>query len=427
MSYHASRRSFIKDVAIVGSLAGLASCSPTLQKRSKYKSRLRNLKAPLAINMWDYSWLLRTYPEGGFENWDKVLDDLVLRGYNALRIDAFPQFIARDDNGHRSDVYNIKENKGVVLWGNRDAVTIRPQEALINFLRKCFDREIEVGISSWFVSHGTGKNLSFSGVEGLVKAWDETLTLLNENGLLSKILYVDILNEYPLWHGYQWLKNEMNLLADQQNQKPQPWDFLNVQKKKKYNVRQISFYNNFVKEVITQLKSKWPQVDFFASQTNTLNTPWQDLDVENFDALDIHIWLVYNYKFSNTTGYFDKIHKLGNDSQIGESHKLISTYWKDNKTELKEWLSKEVKKRKVKADLLNLPLGNTEGWGAVMWMDHPQLSWDFIKEAGVMGAQVGRENDFAFNCSSNFNHPQFKGIWNDISWHQKVTSIIKGS
>jgi len=421
-----TRRSFIKDVALVGGLSGLAGCSTSRLLQSESTSTLRNLKSPLAINMWDYSWLLRAYPGGGFDNWDRVLDDLQIRGYNALRIDAFPQFIAHDDNGYNSEEYDIKANKGKVLWGNKDAVTIRPQSALIEFLQKCIERNIEVGISSWFASHGTNRNLAFSGVEGLVRAWDATLKLLKENNLIDKILYVDILNEYPLWHGYQWLKDELNRLAEDPKSKPVKWDFLNSKGQKKYNKQQIDFYNKFINEVIAQLKSKWPHVDFFASQTNTLNTPWQDLDVSQFDILDIHIWMIYNYNFSKATGYFDNIHTLVKEENFEKCFSLMSSYWNANRGELQEWLEIEVQKRKNLADSHNIPLGNTEGWGAVMWMDHKDLSWDFIKEAGIMGAEVGQKFGYAFNCSSNFNHPQFKGIWNDISWHQKVTSIIKG-
>jgi len=42
---------------------------------------------PLAIAMWDFSWLQRHHRLGEFEDFDHVLDGLVDRGYNAVRID----------------------------------------------------------------------------------------------------------------------------------------------------------------------------------------------------------------------------------------------------------------------------------------------------------------------------------------------------
>ena len=41
----------------------------------------------LAITMWDFSWIERNWPGAGFDDIDKALDELVERGYNAVRID----------------------------------------------------------------------------------------------------------------------------------------------------------------------------------------------------------------------------------------------------------------------------------------------------------------------------------------------------
>ena len=51
---------------------------------------------PLAIAMWDFSWLERRFPGGGFEDWDRALDELQERGYVAVRIVACPHLIATD-------------------------------------------------------------------------------------------------------------------------------------------------------------------------------------------------------------------------------------------------------------------------------------------------------------------------------------------
>lgn len=44
--------------------------------------------------MWDFSWLERRWPGAGYENWDLALDELCERGYNAVRIDAYPHLLA---------------------------------------------------------------------------------------------------------------------------------------------------------------------------------------------------------------------------------------------------------------------------------------------------------------------------------------------
>ncbi len=48
---------------------------------------------PRAITMWDFSWLERRWPGAGFEDWDLALDELTERGYNAVRIEAYPHLV----------------------------------------------------------------------------------------------------------------------------------------------------------------------------------------------------------------------------------------------------------------------------------------------------------------------------------------------
>ncbi|BDZ48163.1 hypothetical protein GCM10025867_04040 [Frondihabitans sucicola] len=51
---------------------------------------------PYAISMWDFSWLERRWPGAGYENWDTALSELVERGYDAVRIDAYPHLLSAD-------------------------------------------------------------------------------------------------------------------------------------------------------------------------------------------------------------------------------------------------------------------------------------------------------------------------------------------
>lgn len=72
------------------------------------------------------------------------------------------------------------------------------------------------------------------------------------------------------------------------------------------------------------------------------------------------------------------------------------------------------------------PVGNTEGWGIITWLDHPSLTWDIIKESAEICAGLGRKHGYGFNCTSDFTHPQFPRLWADIEWHKRVTSTIRG-
>ena len=251
---------------------------------------------------------------------------------------------------------------------------------------------------------------------------ESNLTILEKNHLMQDVLYVDVLNEYPLWHGYSWLTNEITALGPAETMQ---FDFLNLTGKRQFNQQQIKFYNDFINQTLDQLKNLWPKVKFMASQTNTLNTPWQDLDISHFDVLDIHQWMIYNESFSQFSGYFDGIHTLKDEQKFKPTNQKMRQYWIAHKTELIQWLSDTMKERSAVGRKLNIPFGCTEGWGPVMWMDHKDLDWSFVKESGMIAAKLGVEHGYSFNCSSNFTHPHFEALWEDTKWHKEVTRTIR--
>jgi len=72
--------------------SSLASLAPA-QALPLPKSLGVHVKRPLAITMWDFSWLERRWPGAGYEDTALALDELKARGYDAVRIDAYPHLI----------------------------------------------------------------------------------------------------------------------------------------------------------------------------------------------------------------------------------------------------------------------------------------------------------------------------------------------
>ena len=78
--------------------------------------------------MWDFSWLLRHHPCGEFEDWDGVLDGLVERGHNAIRLDVFPNLVAADAQGRVTEEFHFpKGDWKPAMWGNNVSVTVNPR------------------------------------------------------------------------------------------------------------------------------------------------------------------------------------------------------------------------------------------------------------------------------------------------------------
>src|SRR3984957_4240482 len=94
--------------------------------------RLRNLRRPLAITMWDFSWLERRWPGAGYEDWDEALGQLVERGYDAVRIDAYPHLVSADP----FKTWMILPVWDQMNWGAQSPIQLRVLPALTEFIAK---------------------------------------------------------------------------------------------------------------------------------------------------------------------------------------------------------------------------------------------------------------------------------------------------
>lgn len=427
------RRNFIKNVTLGTSslLAGsVLSVEASEQLRPHYfhkKLSLDKLKKPLAIAMWDFSWILRHHRYGEFENWDKVLNELAERGYNALRLDVMPQYIAADTDGSITEEFrSVKNGWTPAKWGNDYTMSFRPREALLEFLPLCKKYGIRVGLSSWFTNHNTGERGLFKEKDGALRAWTETLSFLQEHNLLDdNIIYIDLLNEYPKHHGYDWFKKEMNSRGDiNQFKLNNPTAFvpdnLEMGNVGGYNALQQKFVQDFGNDLVQRLKARFPHYPYQMSVTYT--TPLESVDISQFGTIDYHLWFTAAADIPNWRS-------LGGIDQSKDNRpafKELLKFWEDKKPEMILWMDKAITAVADKARKNNITCGNTEGWGPVGWLDHPELNWNWVKEAADIAVGLSKKHDnYKYICSSNFTHPQFKGIWEDVKWHRKITSQIK--
>lgn len=425
-----SRRSFLRTTAGV-TLSGLGAslaASGLVAADTPPSQSVRGRKEPVAIAMWDFSWLLRHYPTGEFENWDTVLDGLVTRGYDAIRLDVFPALVAAQPDGTVTESYYFaKTDWKPAMWGHQFSTTINPRQALKEFIPRCVDRGIHLGLSTWFMGPGVER---IEGLDNFVRVWHETLTFLKENDLLHNVYYVDLLNEYPLFSGFSWLRRHMDTQLQVQAQQANPdgaganeWK---AQTENYNDEKSRAFYVGFANDAITRLQANWPGIDFLFSQSSHFAADWRVMAPSKTAAIDLHDWFVMNPALGNGTGYWENIHSLtDNDIQFPKVQAALLANWKANKPALVEWMDQHMADVAAVGRQHDKPIGNTEGWGIINWLDHPALTWGIIKEAGEICATLGRKHGYRFNCSSNFTHPQFPGLWADVAWHQRVTSIIR--
>ena len=425
------RRDFLKQTAgtAILSASGSRRLIGGAVEQSKTTSSVTRSKDPAAIAMWDFSWLLRHYPGGEFEDWDAVLDGLVKRGYNAIRLDVFPALVAPGPEGRIIEEHDFpRSNWKPNPWGGQYSTSIRPRQGLKEFIPRCLDRGLRLGLSTWFFGKAAGQ---IEGPDNFIRVWDYTLTYLKENGLLHNIYYVDLLNEYPLFSGFTWLRKQMDggLKARAEKKAKDEGEVYEWKENvPNYNdPASRAFYTSFANEAIARLQAKWPDLDFLFSLPSNKAADWRLMAPTSIAALDVHKWFVHNSLLSaRDTGYWQHIHGIGeNDLEFPKVQEGLSNNWAAHKPKLIEWMDQEMAEVAALGRQHGKPIGNTEGWGPITWIDHPALTWDLCKEAGEICAQLGRKHGYRFNCSSNFTHPQFPRLWADVAWHQRMTAIIR--
>jgi len=146
--------------------------------------KIEKLSRPLAIAMWDFSWLERRWSGAGYEDWDTILDELTERGYNALRIDAYPHLVARGPTRR----WTIKPCWNQHQWGSPARNQVQVQPHLNQFLKKCPERGILVALSSWF-QKTEGLELGYiSSAKIHAMIWKKTLDTIAAEDNLDTLL-----------------------------------------------------------------------------------------------------------------------------------------------------------------------------------------------------------------------------------------------
>lgn len=353
--------------------------------------RLKEIEHPLAITMWDFSWLERRWPGAGYEDWDLALDGLVQRGYDAVRIDAYPHLVAAKPEA----AWELIPCWSTQDWGSPAKNVVQVQPALNQFIRKCADRKLRVGLSTWFRHDPAQTLMKIHTPEDHARIWKATLQTIAQDGLLPHILYVDLCNEWPLdvWAPF-------------------------LPKGFQRNSRQNT---EWMQQAIQSVRAAFPDLDYSFSQTSEFDT-WQQQDVSMLDFMEPHIWMAQAPGYYETVGYhYERFDPRGYQNLVNNAKRVYIERrddW-DGKLKAQIGLCAEWSRTSGK------PLITTECWSLVDYKDWPLLEWDWLKEICELGVRTAAATGrWVAISTSNFNGPQFAGMWRDVAWHRRLTDVI---
>lgn len=380
------RRTFLTSTTALG-------LSPLVRQTQK-ATRLNTLRRPLAITMWDFSWLERRWPGAGYEDWDRILDDLKARGYDAIRIDPYPHLVAAGPDR----VWELLPVWTVQDWGSPAKNRVQVQPALNQFIRKCADRGLLVALSTWFRQDAGNTRMLIRTPQDHGRVWKITLDSIAAEDLLKHLLYVDLCNEFALDIWAPFVPKGLLRAAAQ----GVAW----------------------MRDATAVVRKSYPDLDYTFSITSEWET-WKQQDVSMMDFLELHIWMAQLGGYYKQVGYnYERFDLKGYEHLVDRAK---SVYFSNPQS----WNAKLIERIQVAAEWSRIsgkPLITTECWSLVDYKDWPLLEWDWLKDLCELGvrsaASTGR---WVAMATSNFCGPQFAGMWRDIEWHKRLSSLIHSS
>ncbi|WP_375479754.1 cellulase-like family protein [uncultured Jatrophihabitans sp.] len=357
--------------------------------------------APYAITMWDFSWLERRWPGAGYEDWDLVLDELVERGYNAVRIDAYPHLVSADPTATWELLPMWTQN----TWGAQSIIRVQVLPALIEFITKARDRGVAVALSSWFRQDRADVRMKIDSAAQMAAIWIDTLRVLAAAELLDAVLYVDLCNEFPM----------------------APYaPFLYGSAAGEAATRADPLIASYMADSIALVRAEFPQLRYTYSFAGEYDN-WRDQKVDELDFLEPHIWMASDdfTDFYERIGWswdqftpdsFDKLVALGRSTYFSKQHEYDSALF-DAIDNVAAWSRATGK-----------PVFTTECWAVTDYKDWPGLDWDWVLDLNARAVQhVVTTGRWLGIATSNFCGPQFHGVWREVDYHRRLTETIKSA
>ncbi|MGA2984432.1 MAG: cellulase-like family protein [Terriglobia bacterium] len=365
----------------------------------------------LTLAMWDQAFCMRHMPGGSFENFDRVLDETVERGYNTVRLDPLPQWI------------NLREPDRVLEWGDphqpylpwdwNAAVKGPVGRWIIEFMEKLYKRpSLNYTLSAWWAmptpppapiappALRTPKNMT----EG-AEMWAVLLTDWKKRFGFDRIMYVDIANETPYFFPGMGERFKKASGTD--------WDESSA-----LTAAQNAFMADEINKAMRLLRREFPELRFNVSIHGDLR--WLDIPVE-FDCLDVHFYADVDPRWNDRTRFSDFAADglFTNNRWFAEFSErcgktaaamapMLRARQRFKMGEFAAWASRR-----------GAPLTTSEAWSSWYYFDDPHLDWGWLLDWSKWSVDDAIDYKFWGWTPHNYVQPQFAN-WKDVKWHRTL-------
>jgi hypothetical protein len=369
-----------------------------------------------AIAMWDFSWLTRRSGDcAEYADVDAALDGLVLRGYDMVRIDAFPHLVSwLAQDARRADRFTLLPEPAVRQWGNPRPVDTAVRAPLLDFIGRCRERHIRVALSSWFGPDTLALREAVVKPADYCTVWRDTLRCIADAGLLDAIAWVDLCNEFPF---PVWARGAYRRIFGTAAWNLVPF-FLPWPAQVRANLAA------YADASIPGLRAEFGLPFTFSS----MRLPRKEaaMPLAQLDFIETHAWLSDTLAFNLATAGFLSLAQVPGGTALHA--RLAAIAWPLAKERWRARLSAHLDQLADIAAAAGKPLVTTEGWATTIYgggfLDRDRRAWDWIKEAGEAGVELALARGWQGLCTSNYSQPHFPAVWNDIDWHRRLTARI---
>lgn len=354
---------------------------------------------PRAVTMWDFSWLERRWAGAGYEEWDLALAELADRGYDLVRIDAYPHLVSAD----AERAWTLLPFWNQQAWGAQSVVTVQVMPALLDFIRTARRHGIAVMLSTWFRRDVDDVRMGLRTPAELARAWIDTLRRIDDAGLGDAVVAVDLCNEFPLppWAPFLYGVDEGVGLP-----------------------RSHPRIGAWMRESVEVVRAAFPDFDYTYSFSGTYEDH-ADTDVASFDFLEPHIWMAGTSDYYAKVGYdFERFSPVGYDNVVRRGKQVYLA----EQDRFDASLFAEIDRVATWSRAAGIPVVTTECWSIIDYKDWPGLEWDWVKDLNERAVQhAASTGRWVAMATSNFCGPQFVELWRDVEHHRRLTAVIRGS
>ncbi len=399
-----------------GALAAQINALVPMPKPSApYDLRQDLVPERLTIAMWDFSWLKGHYPGGPFADWAKAIAGLKERGFNTVRIEAFPILVSRYLK--QPGQWLVKADP-LPAWGfsNQDAEHDVPRE-LEQFLRLCQEQGVWVILSTW----GDGRELVKEwNRQAFWGCWSDTLDFLKAKGLASQVLFVDFDQEFPFFSPFAAELDQLGQApakpaGDAQAAMEKAGQDAGSRPKFAWNPAQMAYVREYFTKTLAHFQKRYPELRF----TFSLTSFWPEIRSMEipFDVLELHVW-IHEPRFDVRTGFGELPKTRGQKDLAGYMQRIRATMQSSRPMLLKS-MENRMKFAHEWSEQLAAPLVTTEAWGPWWHMDQPDLDWDWLYEWCEQCLALAQQHGFWGVTTWNYAHPYWQN-WSNVDWYRRV-------